>query len=85
MSGDGGLLQPPVGAPEGEGKLQPLGGIRWPEGERHVPVEGEVALFDVTDPGELQDWLREDAPDRPPMAGETGPGRGIHPKGRNHG
>lgn len=51
-----GLLQPPVASPEYERKLQPLGGVRWPQGERRAPVAGEVALFDVTDPGVLQDW-----------------------------
>lgn len=50
------LLQPPVAAPEYERKLQPLAGVRWPQGERRAPVAGEVAMFDITDPGVLQDW-----------------------------
>lgn len=50
------LLQPPVAAPEYETKLQPLAGVRWPQGERRTPLAGEVALFEVTDPGVLQDW-----------------------------
>jgi len=51
-----GLLQPPVASPEYERQLQPLAGVRWPQGERRAPVAGEVAMFDVTDPGVLQDW-----------------------------
>lgn len=51
-----GLLQPSLAAPEYERKLQPLAGVRWPQGERRTAVAGEVAMFDVTDPGVLQDW-----------------------------
>lgn len=81
------LLEPPVVAPEFDPKLQPLAGIRWPQGVRRCALEGEVALFDVADPGELQGWQSEtkDAPARPAMQGETEPGLGIQPKGRNRG
>lgn len=51
-----GLLQPPAATPAYESKLHPLGGIRWPHGGRREHLEGEVAMFDVTDPGALQDW-----------------------------
>lgn len=39
-------------------KLQPLDGVWWPRPVRRVaaPTPGDVAMFDVTDPGELQDW-----------------------------
>jgi hypothetical protein len=52
----GGLLQSSPAAPEFDGKLQPLAGVRWPAGERRTAAAGEVALFEVTDPGELQEW-----------------------------
>lgn len=51
------LLRSPEVAPVYDPKLQPLGGVRWPAvGARRVPVAGEVAMFDVADPGKLQDW-----------------------------
>lgn len=51
------LLQSPEVAPVYDRNLQPLAGVRWQGlGMRRVQVAGEVALFDVTDPGELQDW-----------------------------
>lgn len=56
VAGSDGLLEPPERERDYDPKLQPLAGVRWPQGERRTPVEGEVALFDVTDPGELQDW-----------------------------
>lgn len=51
------LLRSPEVAPVYDRKLQPFAGIRWHGlGVKRVPVAGEVAMFDVTDPGELQDW-----------------------------
>lgn len=51
------LLRSPDVAPVYERNLQPLAGVRWQGlGVRRVAVAGEVAMFDVTDPGELQDW-----------------------------
>lgn len=51
------LLRSPAVAPVYDRKLQPLGGVRWQGlGVRREPVEGEVAMFDVADPGKLQDW-----------------------------
>lgn len=51
------LLQPPEVAPVYDRNLQPLAGIRWQGlGSRRTPVAGEVAMFDVTEPGELQVW-----------------------------
>lgn len=51
------LLRSPEIAPVYERKLQPLAGIRWTGlGTRRVTVAGEVAMFDVADPGELQAW-----------------------------
>lgn len=51
-----GLLRPFVPAPDYDRKLQPLGGIRWPRGGARVALPGEVAMFDVADAGELQEW-----------------------------
>jgi hypothetical protein len=51
------LLRPPEVAPVYDRELPPLEGVAWPQrGAGRVPVTGEVALFDVTDPGELQGW-----------------------------
>lgn len=51
------LLRSPEVAPVYDRKLQPLVGIRWTGlGMRRVAVAGEIALFDVDDPGRLQDW-----------------------------
>lgn len=52
-----GLLRSPELAPVYDRNLQPLAGIRWQGlGTRRVPVAGEVAMFDVADGGELQEW-----------------------------
>jgi hypothetical protein len=57
------LLQSPEVAPVYDRKLQPLAGIRWTGlGMRRIALSGEVAMFTVTDPGELQEW---------PTRGET--------------
>lgn len=51
------LLQPQPPELVYDRNLQPLEGVRWPRmGTRVARVRGEVALFEVTDPGELQDW-----------------------------
>lgn len=51
------LLRSPEIAPVYARKLQPFTGIRWVGLREHrVRLDGEVAMFDVTDPGELQDW-----------------------------
>lgn len=51
------LLSSPEVAPVFEKNLQPLAGIRWQGlGSRRMAVAGEVALFDVPEPGELQTW-----------------------------
>jgi hypothetical protein len=51
------LLEPPVGEPAFDPRTPELAGIRWGAlGARREPVAGEVALFDVDDPGRLQDW-----------------------------
>ena len=76
-----GLLRPHVPVPVFDRKLQPLAGVRWPRGAGRVEVPGEVALFEVVDPGELQEWKTE----MPRLECEKEPGRGIQPKGRNHG
>lgn len=50
------LLEPAAPAEEFERKLHPLLGIRWPMGDARRTMPGSVALFDVGDPGELQEW-----------------------------
>lgn len=51
------LLEPPVGEPALDPRTPELAGIRWGAlGARREPVAGEVALFDVAEPGELQEW-----------------------------
>ena len=50
------LLQPREAAAVYDRKLQPLEGIRWPRGSTRVALPGEVAMFDIDDPGELQRW-----------------------------
>jgi hypothetical protein len=50
------LLEPREPAPVYERKLRPLAGVRWPRPAPPAPLPWEVALIDVTDPGELQDW-----------------------------
>ena len=51
------LLRSPEVAPSYDRKLQPLAGIRWQGlGRARVSVPGEIALFDVVDAGELQEW-----------------------------
>lgn len=51
------LLSAPEVAPVYDRNLQPLAGVRWQGlGSRRVAVAGEVALFDVAEPGELQEW-----------------------------
>lgn len=50
------LLQPRDVAPVYDRQLLPLEGIRWPRGSKRVALPGEVAMFDVDDPGELQRW-----------------------------
>lgn len=51
------LLEPPVDEPASDPQTPELAGIRWGAlGTRREPVAGEVALFDVPDPGRLQEW-----------------------------
>lgn len=50
------LLHPREAAVVYDRKLQPLEGIRWPRGSTRVALPGEVAMFDVDEPGELQRW-----------------------------
>lgn len=51
------LLRSPEVAPVYDRQLQPLAGIRWQGlGMRRVAVAGEVAMFDVPDAGQLQEW-----------------------------
>ena len=51
------LLRAPEVAPVYDRKLQPLAGIRWQGlGARRTAIAGEVAMFDVADPGQLQEW-----------------------------
>lgn len=50
------LLRPPGAVPEYDRKLHPIAGVRWPRGAVHIPLPWEVAMFEVTDPGEVQEW-----------------------------
>lgn len=50
------LLQPREVAAVYDRKLQPLEGVRWPRGSTRVALPGEVAMFDIDEPGELQRW-----------------------------
>ncbi|WP_126893421.1 hypothetical protein [Microbacterium sp. HSID17254] len=50
------LLTPPEPSPVYDRKLQPLDGVRWPRPAPPESMPWEVPMFDVTDPGELQDW-----------------------------
>ncbi|MFF7293206.1 hypothetical protein ACFY9N_11810 [Microbacterium sp. NPDC008134] len=50
------LLEPREPVPVYDRKLRPLAGVRWPRPAPPEPQAWEVALFDVTDPGELQYW-----------------------------
>lgn len=51
------MLLEPDASPEYDPRMPELAGVRWPSRvPQRVPVEGEVAMFDVADPGELQEW-----------------------------
>lgn len=50
------LLRSPEVVPVYDRRLQPLAGVRWPRGSARVAFPGEIAMFDVDDAGELQEW-----------------------------
>lgn len=50
------LLHPREVAAVYDRKLRPLEGIQWPRGSTRVALPGEVAMFDIDEPGELQRW-----------------------------
>jgi len=50
----------PAPLPVHAAKLQTLGGVWWPRPVRVGPATGEVALFELQDLGELQEWKGQD-------------------------
>lgn len=49
-------LSSPLTDPVYDSRVEPLAGVRWPVGYRRPTVEGEVAMFEIEDEGELQEW-----------------------------